>query len=124
MGKTLQELQKENKRLLNEANSRSELVKIGEERLRLQQQNQRLLKQLRRGPTSVGIRQALGVTGRTFFKVGKTTGRGLFKAGKTIGKGLIRYGNFLEKQAQKTDRRERSLKKTSKSRPRKVLKRR
>ena len=90
MAKTLQELQKENKRLVNEAESRKELVKIGEERLKLQEQNKKLLKQLRATPTNIAIRKTLGVTGR-----------GLFKAGKSVGKGLIRYGNFLEEQERK-----------------------
>lgn len=107
MGKTLQELQRENKRLINEAESRKELVKIGEERLSLQQQNQKLLKQLRRSPASVGIRNTLG-----------HVGRGFFKGGKSVAKGLIRYGKFLDEAERRNERRTKTLRKTSKSRRR------
>jgi len=104
MAKTLQELQAENKRLRNEAESRKELVKIGEERFKLDAQNKRLLKQLRRSPTGVAIRKTLGVTGKGFFK-----------AGKSIGKGLIAYGRFLNKAE---ERNRRTIKKVSKTKSR------
>jgi len=98
MSKTLQELQRDNRRLKNEAESRKELVKIGQERVKLAEENRRLLIALRRSPTGVAIRKTLGVTGR-----------GLFKAGKSIGKNLVRYGNFLAEQEIKNQRRERNI---------------
>ncbi len=99
MAKTLQQLKADNARLMNEASSRIELVKIGEKRAELAQQNQKLLKQLRRSPTSVGIRRTLG-----------KTGRGFFKAGKSVGKGLIRYGRFLNEVERKNQARTKSAK--------------
>ncbi len=108
MGRTLQELQAENKRLRNEAESRKELVKIWEERTKLAEQNKRLLKQLRRSPTGVGIRKTLGLTGRTFFK-----------AGKSVGRGLVRYGKFLSEVERRNERKVRTIKKVSKSKRRK-----
>lgn len=102
MGKTLQELQRENRRLKNEAESRMELVKIGEERAKLAAQNQKLLKALNRSSTGVAIRKTLGVTGRGFFK-----------AGKKIGSGLIRYGRFLDEAERRNEREARTIKRTS-----------
>ena len=120
MGKTLQQLQAENRRLINEAKSRTELVKIGEERAKLAEQNKRLLKQLRASPTGNQIRKSLGATGRGFFKVGKS-----------VGKGLMRYGRFLNKleqenqrRVQKVKRKAKRIKKVSKTKSRKTLKRR
>lgn len=108
MGKTLQQLKAENRRLLNEAASRKELVKIGEERAKLAEQNKRLLKQLRRSPTGVAIRKTLGVTGRGFFK-----------AGKSVGKGLMRYGRFLNELEKQNQRKVKKIKKVSKTKTRK-----
>ena len=97
---TLQKLREQNKRLINEAESRKELVKIGEERARLAGQNKKLLKALRRSSTNVAARKILGVTGK-----------GVFKAGKSIGKNLMRYGRFLEEAERKNQRQVKKIKK-------------
>ncbi len=116
---TLQALQKENRRLINEAESRKELVKIGEERLKLAQQNKRLLKQLRRSPTNVAARRALGIIGRGSLKASKLAGRGFFRASKSVGKNLVRYGRFLNEQEMKANKRVRKIKKVSRRKSKK-----
>ncbi len=121
MSKTLQELQEKNKSLKNEAQFRRELVEIGEERnksdeenkkleKKLIEQNQRLSRGLNVSPTIIALRKTLDPIINFFFKLGKA-----------IYKGLMRYGKFLNEQERKNQRR---IKQLNKPRKKKTIERR
>lgn len=93
MAKTLKQLQKENKKLQEKIQARSDLVKLERQSVELRQQNKKLLTQLKRSPTEKAIRRQLNVAGRGFFK-----------GAKSIGSGLVRYGQFLNEEQDKIDR--------------------
>lgn len=99
---TLQELQKQNKDLRNQLVSKREIEQIGRDRIKLLEQNKKLIRNLKGKPSTGTARRTLGVIGRGFFK-----------GGKTIGKGVIAYGRFLEKQEQRSRQRVKTLKKIS-----------
>ncbi len=116
MAKTLKQLQKENKKLQEKIQARSDLVKLERKSVELRQQNRKLLGQLKRSPTEKAIRRQLNVAGRGFFK-----------GAKSIGSGLVRYGRFLNEEQDKIDRVRRKIRKpTTKkiSKKRKTSKRR
>lgn len=104
MALTLKQIKAQNQRLRDQLKAKVELKKLEEERISLAEQNKKLLKQLKRSPTSKAITRELN-----------KVGRGLFVAGKTIGRGLIKYGRFLDEVERRNQSRERSLKKVSKS---------
>lgn len=96
---SIKQLRRQNLKLRNQLKSKVELHNLEEERIRLGEQNKRLLKQLRRSPSSKA-------TLRTLRNIGK----GALIVGKSLGKGLIAYGRFLNKAEKRNRRQARSLK--------------
>lgn len=113
MAKSLKKLQAENKKLQEKISSKSELLKLEQERVRLSRQNKVLLKQLKRSPTDKAVRRTLG-----------NVGKGAFIVGKSIGRGLIRYGRFLDERQQQLEGRSRKLKKVVKKKSKVKVRRR
>ena len=99
MSKSIKQLRQQNERLRAKIKAESELVNLEEERVKLGQQNKRLLKDLRRSPASKSARRTL-----------RNIGRGAFIVGKSIGKNLVRYGKFLDKVERRNQRATRKIK--------------
>lgn len=99
MSRNIKQLRKQNEVLRNKLKSKVELHNLEEERIKLGEQNRRLLKQLRRSPGQKATLRTL-----------RNIGRGAFIVGKSIGKGLIRYGRFLDQKEKVTRRRVKTLK--------------
>ncbi len=101
----VKQLQKQNQRLKDQLSKRTELKKLEEERIRLQDQNKKLISELKRDPRTEKAKKVLGVVGRGFFR-----------GGVTVGKGLIAYGRFLDEKERGTRRKVKTLKKSSSKR--------
>ena len=87
---TIEQLQRENKRLKAMQENIQEMKKIQEQRMALARENKILSKRLKHGGGS-GIGK----------KIGLSFGKGLAKAGKSTFRGLQKYANFLEEQERK-----------------------
>ena len=66
---TLEELQRDNKSLENKIVEKEAIRKLKEEKLRLEQQNENLARELRKNPSQEKAKRSLFIVGRFLFKM-------------------------------------------------------